>query len=223
MRRHFASLGIIITGFVVLLFSSAGSAEAAYLKFDQTSVSVAASTAFQAQVIVDAGTDQITSSDIWIVYDPTYFSTPTVSPGTWFPTVSQNISSGKIYIAGLIVDPGTYKTGSGTVATVTFTPIKTGSTTLTFDCRTDGSSNTSKIVKNDVNATNIIVCSSNGTLAANIGGTVNPTVAPTAPPATNPTAVPTALPNTGIIDNMLKYVTPGIILLLLGGMLRFIL
>jgi len=210
--------------FLVLpfLFCSAA-VEASYLKFDQTAVTVANGTTYQAQVMLDAGTDQVTSTDVWVIYDATLLEAQTVVSGTFFPTVTNNITSGKVYIAGLIVDPGTYKTGSGTVATITFRALKNGSGTLTFDCRTDVS-NSSKIIKNDVNATNIITCSQNGTQTVTVGASTGTT--PTSTPAVlgaTPSVVPTALPQSGIMDNFNHLLGPGLILFLFGVILRFIL
>ena len=89
------------------------------------------------------------------MYDPAYLEASSVAAGTYFPAVTNNITAGKVSITGLIVDPGTYKTGAGVVATITFKSLKNGVTNVTFDCRADVS-NSSKIIKNDVNATNVI-------------------------------------------------------------------
>jgi len=215
---------------VVQLFFVAGiflgfvqTTEAAYLKFDKTSYAPAAGVTFTADVVVDAGTDQITSSDVWVIYDPLYIEAQSVAAGSLFPAVTNNITSGKVSITGLIVDPGTYKTGSGTIATITFRSLKNGSTNLTFDCRTDVS-NSSKIIKNDVNATNVIVCSQNVPATISIGGVAAPTTPPSGGyvPVANPTT-PAYLPETGIIENMMWFATPGLILLFIGTMLRLVL
>jgi len=210
--------------FLVLpLFLYSNPVEAAFLRFDQPTAAVINGATYQAQVVLDAGTDQVTSTDVWVLYDATLLEAQLVAAGTFFPTVTNNISPGKIYIAGLIVDPGTYKTGSGTVATITFKALKNGTGTLTFDCRTDVS-NSSKIIKNDVNATNIITCSQNGTQAVTVGasGATVPTSTPAVLGAT-PSAVPTALPQSGIMDNFNNILGPGLALFLFGVILRFVL
>jgi len=223
MKKNAVKIAI---GFILFLtlpsFLYANLVEAAYLKFDQATATVANGALYQAQVILDAGTDQVTSTDIWVIYDATLLEAQLVTSGTFFPTVTNNITSGKIYIAGLIVDPGTYKTGSGTVATISFKALKNGTGTLTFDCRTDVS-NSSKIIKNDVNATNIITCSQNGTQTVTVGAS---TTVPTSTPAVLgavPTAVPTALPQSGIMDHFNNIMGPGLILFLFGVVLRLIL
>lgn len=209
---------------VISFLSYSNTVEAAYLKFDQSTATVVNGGTYQVQVIIDAGTDQVTSTDVWVIYDPALLEAQTVAVGTFFPTVTNNISAGKVYIAGLIVDPGTYKTGSGTVATITFRALKNGSGTITFDCRTEVS-NSSKIIKNDVNATNIIVCSQNGTQTVTVGVGGSNGV-PTSTPAVlgaAPTAVPTALPQSGIADHFNQLIGPGLILFLFGAVLRLVL
>ena len=121
-------------------------------------------------------------------------------------------------IAGLVNDSGSPVTTSGTVATITFQGLKDGSGTLSFDC------NTSKIIKNDLNATNVIVCTQNGTSAVTIGAGGSSS-SPTATPAPNTgvAETPSELPQTGIWDNVVKFALPGMVLLILGGALRFIL
>lgn len=218
------SLQVIVTFLFLFIpfFLFANSVEAAFLKFDQTAATVSNGATYQAQVVLDAGTDQVTSTDVWVIYDSTLLEAQTVTAGTFFPTVTNNISPGKVYIAGLIVDPGTYKTGTGTVATITFRALKNGTGTLTYDCRTEVS-NSSKIIKNDVNATNIIVCSQNGTQTVTVGASSG---VPTSTPAvlgSAPTAVPTALPQSGVMDNFNKLIGPGLVLFLFGVILRLVL
>ena len=186
---------------------------AAYLKFDKTTDTVQSGKTFQTQVMIDTGSDQITSTDIYVLYDNTLFEAQSVSPGTYFTTVTNNITSGKIYIVGMVDDPSVPKTGSGTIATIVFKALKDGTGPITFDCRGDVSG-TSKILKNDGNATNIIICTQNGKLNVSVGSGYLTTPNPTS--SSN-------LPTTGILDNLVKYAVPGTILLFLGMAVRLIL
>lgn len=186
---------------------------AATLKFDPTTVTVAPGGTFTVNVIVDAGTDQVTSTDAYVTFDSTLLTAESVSAGSYFPTVSNNISAGRVYIAGIVASAGTSETGSGTLATVTFTANSAGSATLAFDCQA-GVTNTSKVIKNDINATNVLDCTQVATSAVTIGsgsGAVTPT--------SDLTPTPSALPKTGFFDEA-KYVVPGGVLILLGIMLR---
>ena len=221
MKKKIISISIGFILFLVMpFFLSIYDVDAAFLTFDRSTVTVTNGATYQAQVNLDASTDQVTSTDVWVIYDATLLEAQTITAGTYFPTVTNNISSGKIYIAGLILDPGTYKTGSGTVATITFRALKNGTGTLTFDCRTDVS-NSSKIIKNDVNATNIIVCSQNGTQAVTVGASTA-TLTPAVLGAT-PTLIPTALPQSGLMDQFNHLIGPGVIFFMVGIALRLIL
>jgi len=216
----------IVACFVIAFFLyGASSVQAALLKFDQTTLSTSVGQTFSLQTIVDAQSDQITSTDIWITYDPTLLEAQVASAGAFFPAVTSNITSGKVYVAGLITDPGSYKTSSGTVATVTFKALKNGTATVAYDCRTDVS-NSSKVIKNAVDPTNVIVCSQNGTSVVTIGtgGTITPSVTPiiTSSIATTSQIQPTALPQTGLMDQLPKMGTIGALLLLFGVALRLL-
>lgn len=219
MRALYLFIFLFVYFFIVV-----GGAHAAYLKFDKTTVNVTVGSTFTIDTIVDAGSDQVTSADIWVLYNPLLLEAQYASSGAFFPAVTNNISSGKVYIAGLVTDPGTYKTGSGTVATITFKGLANGTATLTFDCRTDVS-NSSKIIKNAVDPINLIVCSQNGisTVTVGTGGTTP------IPTSLVPTSVygqqtyPTALPRTGFMDEMPKYMTLGTLFIVVGGVLRILL
>lgn len=187
--------------FVPALFG----AEAAYLKFDKTTATAANGATFQVAVMVEPGTDALSSADVYVVYDPLLLKATVVTVGTQFPTVTNDFATlGKVYIAGMVNDTATPVTVIGTLATITFQALKDGSATLSFDC------NTSKIIKNDINFSNVIVCSTNGTSAVTIGGGgTQPTSAP-----------PSQLPQTGIFDNVIKFAIPGAILFLIGVIVK---
>ena len=203
---------------VVLLYCSVilflipvvwGKVAAATLKFDKTTYSVADNGTFQVQVIVDPGSDQINSVDAYVLYDPNVFKPQSVADGTLFPNVKSNTStSGIVYVAGYVSDPASFISTGGTIATITFQGLTDATATLTFDC------STSKIVKADINATNVMQCSQNGQATVTVGaGGPAATAAPT----------PSVLPRTGIIDNVVKLAVPGTILLFLGYAARLIL
>lgn len=165
--------------FLVFLLSASvfGQAKAAFLKFDTANVSVNTGGSFSIDVIVDAGPDEITSTVANIVYDAGLLEAQSVTPGSFFPTVSNSITSGKVSISGLVSGPGTYLTGSGTLATITFKGLKNGTASLSFYCQPI-LYNSSKIIKNDLNATNVIDCSQNGSATIKVGSGVGVTEPP---------------------------------------------
>ncbi|MFA6532423.1 MAG: cohesin domain-containing protein [Patescibacteria group bacterium] len=206
MRNLISKFLLLIIFFVVVPFVL--SAEAASLNFDKSTATAANGATFQISVTVNPGSDALNSTDVYVTYDATLLKATAVSAGTMFPTVSNDIStSGKVYIAGMVNDPASSISTTGTLATITFQGLKEGTGTLAFDC------STSKIIKNDINASNVITCSSNGTAAVTVGsGGAAPTAAP-----------PSQLPQTGIFDNVIKFALPGGILLILGSVLRLVL
>jgi hypothetical protein len=113
-------------------------------------------------VLVDSGSDEILSTDAYILFDSKVLQAQSVADGTYFPYVVHNITPGKVSIRGLITDAATSRTGSGTLATLTFKVLAPGTAALSFFCDMNAP-DTSKIVKNDINATNIIVCTQNNT------------------------------------------------------------
>ncbi len=208
MKKYLYILLFLITFFIFPLLSNV--VEAAALKFDKNTFTGSVNDTFQAQIIVEAGTDNITGVDAYILYDPSLFDIADkqnqntfFTKGTFFPGTSVSVLNGKVYIAGYVEDPGDSKTGTGVIGTLTFKMLKNGSGTLTYDCR-ENASGTSKIYKNDVNATDIIQCASNGKANITVGngaGTSQQQTAPTPIPTTStgtssvvPTATPTPSP-----------------------------
>lgn len=205
--KKLIKLILFLIFFGLLLPGYLGPAEAASLKFDKTTVSTTNGGTFQIAVTVDPGSDSLSSTDVYVTFDSSLIKATTVTAGSLFPTVSNDISiSGKVYIAGMVNDTATSISTTGTLATITFQGLKDGTGTLAFDC------SSSKIIKNDLNATNVIVCTSNGTSTVTIG----------AGGAAAPTQTPSELPESGIFDNVVKFAIPGIILLLLGSALRLV-
>ena len=212
MMRHI----IIYVFFATMLLGAiplANASFAATLLFDPTTITTNPQQTFTVNVNVNAGSDKITSTDAYILYDQNLLEIQSIANGTFFPTVSKNTTTGgKVYIAGMVNDPATSKTGSGTIATITFKAKANGTVTLRYDC-TQGSTTDSNVTKNDLNATDIIVCANNGTSTVTVEtGTSSPTATPGAG-GTNPTA---ELPKSGVFDNVIKFAIPGAILFLLG-------
>ncbi len=208
--------------------------DAAALQFDKTSYSVTNSGTFDVEVKVDPGSEEITSVDAYVLYDSAVLQVDSVNEGSYFPTVLSDLQTGKAYIAGLVDNPSDFKTGVGTVATITFRAVKDGTVNLTYDCQ-QGASNTSKIIKNDINATNVITCSENGsaTVTAGVGGTVTTiTPAPTSSSSSNSSSSSSSslpntgggtLPQSGGWENVKGVAIPGAILVIVGGIVKVLL
>lgn len=210
MRKNlvYSSLFLLIF-FLMPVFS--GKIEAGFFSFDKSTYSVATGATVEVQVTIDAGSDELNGVDAYIKYDPLLVSVDSVTDGSFFPTVTKETgTSGTAWIAGYVDDPATSKTGTGTLATIIFKGLKDGNVTLSFDC------NSSKIVKNDINASNVLVCSKNTSASIKIGvGSSSPEPTTAAPLST--------LPKSGVFENVIKFVVPGAILLILGSALRLVL
>jgi hypothetical protein len=204
MKKILKTLLLLLVFFLSspLLFNPAW---AGFFKFDKTTVSVANGGTFQIAVAVDPGSDSLNSVDAYVTFDATVLKATVVTADSLFPTVSHDESTtGKVYIAGMVNDPASSISAAGTLATITFQGLKDGSATLAFDC------NTSKIIKDDINASNVLVCSQNNSAAVTVG-------------SGGGSSPPSELPESGVFENVVNFAIPGIILLLLGSALRFVL
>lgn len=211
--------GFVIFIFVLTLFSLPlvfGRVYAAYFDFDKTSYTTSEGNTFTVDVTVNAGDDELKSADAYIQYDATYLEAESVDDGTYFPTVTNDISSGTVYITGLIDDPAVPSTGSGKLATITFKSLKaTGSNNVTLKFNCGSGSSSSSISKNDDTGTNVIECSANGESTVTTGGGSTATA--------TPVASPSALPKTGAVENVMRLAIPGMMLFMLGIAARMVL
>jgi len=203
--------------FLILIFFFLPSflvVKAATFSFDKSSYSVSTGQTFQVQININTGTDQVNGADAYINYDNSFLSVENITAGSFFPTVTNDITTaGKVYIAGLVDDPASPKTGSGTLATITFKGLKDGTANLSFDC------NNSKIVKNDVNTTNILQCSSSDKAVVSVGSGNSGSSDSSNTSSNNQ---PTTLPKSGVFDNLINVAIPGVILFLIGGGLKLL-
>lgn len=208
---------IIIFIFFITFFIGTKNTYAAYFRFDPSSVNSSSGNNFEVKVILEPGSDQIYSTDIYINYDSSLLKVINVKAENLFPTVSNDISAnGKVYIAAMVNDPTSYVSSAGPVATITFQGLKDGSGNLSFDC------NNSKIIKNDVNGTNVLNCNQNSSASITIGAGGSTTTNNQSSNNSSTDSLPQSLPQTGVFDNVVKFGIPGMILLLLGSILRIV-
>jgi hypothetical protein len=210
---------IVAVALAVMVLSGPVSLLAANLGFGSTQTEVKPDNTFDVTVTVDPGTQQISATDMYIIYDPEYLELSSVSAGSYFPSVDNKPSSGNLYIAGFVTTSGDYKEGIGTVATVTFKALKEGTTTLTYECDLTNADDTSKIIQNDVSTSNIINCSENQEHSVVI--TEDAVDNGTSSNSTSTTG--DQLPESGMYEDMIRYATMGGILLVMGISLRVLL
>lgn len=215
---------ILIAVFLLVFVSAtSGAVNAAFLKFDKASYSVNTGDSFDVEIIVDPGADQITSIDSYITYDSSIINADSVKKAEpeYFPTVLNDLTSGKAYVAGLVNGPSEFKTGVGTVAKINFVALKEGETDLVFDCD-DQATVTSKVIKNDIDSTDIIECSQNGTATVTVGVGGEAIVTEDTPTPTPTQAVVTQLPASGSAENMMMLGMIGAVLVVIGGVGKLI-
>lgn len=218
---------LILFGFVFLFFFPKG-VGAAYLKFDKETVDASVGEEFQVKVMIDTEGEEVVSTDAYVSYDEEKLEATGVQASDFFDTVTYDLLTGKVYVAGMSDDIGVGKTGTGAIATITFKPKTSGSTTLAFICDPNATQ-TSKIIKVGVDAENIINCSSNKSLSVNIdessgssgstdSGSNSDSSGNTAGASTGTT--PSQLPKSGIFDNTLSFTLWGGAFLLFGAVLK---
>jgi len=198
---------------VVLLMGVFGVVQAASLDFDSATSTIDVDETFTIMVKIDAGTEQIAGTDIYIGYDDELLDLQSVTGLDYFPIVGNTPEVNRLYIYGVVANSGEFKTGAGDIATLVFKGVKEGTAELKFDCDLSKTI-TSKIAKNDINATNIIDCSALGLHTVTIG-------AGTGDGGTGDT--PPSLPVSGAYEKVIQYSMYGGVLLLVGLALRLML
>lgn len=174
-------------------FFEATSVSAAYLYFSPATKTAANQESISVDILVNTEGEQISAADAYIEYNNSLLSVQSVQNKSYFPYQTHAITGNRIALRGLVFDAETYVTGTGTMATITFQVLAEGTGRLTFFCDKNVSS-TSRIVKNDTTATNLIDCSRNGSMALTVAGpSATPTPTPT--PSLTPTPTP-CLPST---------------------------
>jgi len=209
-RSHIRTLFVLSVLCFAFLGFVPSSAHAAFLQFDPATSSINVDATTSIKVNLDAGTQQVAGTDIYVNFDNTYVSLQSVTGGDFFPIVSNTPQTSRVYVSGVIANPGEYKTGTGLVATLVFKAIKAGSTTITFDCDF-AKTQTSKINQNDINASNVIDCSKLNSHTITIGSGSG----------TGTTPTPSTLPQSGFLEDMLLYSSIGAVLVAFGFGIKF--
>ncbi len=101
----------------------------------------------------------VISTDIWITYDPAIIQPILPAKGNklFESTEARIVSPGKLYVYGIRRDTMTAGSANGAITSLKFKALKEGSTKLTFECPTLGTTR-SQIIKNDKELSNIIDC-----------------------------------------------------------------
>ena len=220
----------------IFLTTSASAVSAASLQFDPTTKTTPKGENFDIKVDIDAGTNEILATDAKISFDKTLLEVVKIENGGYFKTLGKAdySTAGQIYIAGIVDDPGDFKKGTGTVATVNFKALTDGTATLSYICTPGETGEDSNIANNDFDATDVINCSENGTSRITIGGGGDSSTTPTPTSTGSTTVAPTntlaptvsSLPETGLFEtatNINVMLPLSILAVLLGLAVKFFL
>jgi hypothetical protein len=195
-------------------------AYAATLSLDPASNSIPVNSTFDVKVLIDTQGEDTRGADVILKFNSSILSVVSIVEGTngsnpFYPDLYQTVSPGEIYIAASVVETIDTRSGSGTIATISFKGISQGTSDVTFDC-TPGKTSDTNISKDDKNNTDIVTCSALTNGRYTIGSGVT-TPAPTqayAPPVYK-TPTPT-IPRSGTAEITFGIAGLGMLLLLAG-------
>lgn len=151
------------------------------LYFDPSSKTTTPGTDFQVKIMIDVESFSSFGADAKLSFPAGDLSVKSITNGGFYTDFSSAQNSGQIEIHGFFSTLYQSKTGSGTLATITFSPSKnTGTGSIEFVC--DGSGSDTEILNSD--GENILSCSSLNNLSLVYGTSDDPNP-PTDNPSTN--------------------------------------
>lgn len=175
---------------------------ATVLSIEPASASKSVGEQFTANVNINTGENYIVSADIVLTYDPSVINIAAVSLGSFLPGATEiqkniNNQTGKL-IYSLYTSADNAKSGQGILATITFTAVAAGISTVNFDPQ----SSVGALQEQQ----NVLV----NTIPASytINGGTTPTETPTATPTSTPTSTPTPTPTSKATTNPNSTSTP---------------
>lgn len=184
--KHLTALIILLAMFVPLAYAADAS-----LTFSPSSGTMTVGQDFNVAIQLATSGAQTDGTRALVNYDADKLEVRAISDGVYETYPTKTWESGVITISGLAPINGPYYSGSGTLATITFRPKATGTTSLSFDY-TAGSTTDSNVAEHGTNA-DILTSVGTATFTIQSGSTgVNPTSTPTPTSAsTGATATPT--------------------------------
>ncbi|MCR4263575.1 MAG: cohesin domain-containing protein [Candidatus Roizmanbacteria bacterium] len=219
MKRTLFSFGI---AFVVFLLVHSDT-YAATLSLDPATQSIPTGDTFDVLLQIDTEGESTTSTDAVMSFDSSILSVISIEEGDhgsnpFFPDLFQNISPGEMYIGASVIESIDTRSGTGTVATITFKGLSPGVSDVIFDC-TPGKTSDTNISKSDKNATDIVVCTAltNGRYTVGSGPVqpANPTPTPVGAVVFTPTPTAT-MPPSGSAEVTMGITGVAVLLLVLG-------
>ena len=172
MKYHCISSAFLTSLFFVIA-SQIHSVSAASFNLSPVTQTISPNAQLTVELRMDAATDQVRTADALLSYDPTIFRFVSLQASTFFPVnVSHTSTPGLIRFTGSVGPNGSPKQGSEVLATLRFTALNAGASTISFVCNETGSNIFIEGNQNVLNCTSL----TNGTY----------TVGSSSPPAGNP-------------------------------------
>lgn len=158
---------LVILFFILFLGASLKTAlAAASLSLSPTSGSVAVGQNLSVNVVLNTGEDSVSGCDVILTFSPTIIKVKSVSFGSsplFVDTnATQDNNNGKLIINASTMSSLQAFKGTGTLATITFEAVSTGSSAVSFKCEPQTTANDTNVF--NLQAQDIVNCS------ANIGG-----------------------------------------------------
>ncbi len=204
---------LIVLFFILAVFFTPTTVFAQTLSLDPTQIGVTVGQEFTVKININTNGVQTSGADAMITFDSNVLDLTNTANGGFYTTFAANPLSGatnKYYINAFETDSTSTKTGSGTIATLTFKGKANGSSPVTFDC-TAGSKADTNIIKSGT-SDDVVNCSGLVTGSYTVGpANATPITSNT---SSNPT--PSVLPRSGSVEVTLLAVGAGILLTLVG-------
>ena len=210
MRRVLLFLStIFVLLFSATIFPVLAQTTSPHFSLSPTVKEVNVGETFNVTVTIDTGGDDCNGADAIINYDSSLLEVTSTQEGSFFPTITiVTATVGEVSIYG-VADTGDSKSGSGTLATITFKGKAAGTATVNFSCQ-ENSTTDSNI--NDTNDEDVVICSEN------VGASYVINEATSSATATPTTAATTTndMPESGFLKPTLIFLGGGILLTILG-------
>ena len=193
---------ITLISLITLITISNSPIYAATYSLSPQTINVPPSSNLSVDIIIDTEGEQVLTADAVFDYEQALLTVNSVIPGDFFPNTVKSIDPTQILIGGNVTSAANTKSGLGTLATINFSTVASGSATLAFNC-TNGNTSDSNIF--GANGTeDLLDCTDLTDGLYTISGS-----APTQPPQGS-------LPNAGTVEKTLIFAAAGIILTIVG-------
>lgn len=149
--KHYVYLGVLL---LLCTFTPAKvHAVVPSLLFEPASISAQVGEDFTASIFVETAGQNISGAGAKIIYDPTYLTAKSIDPTDLFvdyPATIIDPDNRRLTISGIASSPTDQFSGKAAFADVTFTPLKTGTSQLTFVFTPGSTTDSNLAVMSDV-------------------------------------------------------------------------